>query len=143
VVFVRGRLIRRDDDAAVGRVRLGIDGELDGDADMRVSMSVPSSSGFLFLLADMVLGGEENAAGLLAWREDAPVEAVVRTGALIWEEMRSEETRGLRGQDAVHRCSGVAETGAMADSGRRRGRLRWWCCCGGRCCWRVEDASEV
>jgi hypothetical protein len=57
VVFVRGRFIRRDDAAAVGRVRLGIDGELDGDADIRVSRSAPSSSGFRFLV-DMMVGEE-------------------------------------------------------------------------------------
>jgi hypothetical protein len=101
VVFVRGRFIRRDDAAALGRDLLGIDGELDGEADMRVSMSVPSSSDFRFLL-DMMVGGEEYAAGLLA--EGRCSVGRLRT-SVVWKEVRSEETRRLRRQDAVHRCS--------------------------------------
>jgi hypothetical protein len=65
VVFVRGFLIRRDDEAeACGRVLWAMDGELDGDADMRVSRSAPSSSGFRFRPV-IVVDGAEYAARLL------------------------------------------------------------------------------
>jgi len=66
LTFVLGRFSRRLDDTDGGRARLGMDGELDGEADMRVSMSSPSSAFFLFLLVGIVEGGDEYAVRILA-----------------------------------------------------------------------------
>jgi hypothetical protein len=61
--FFRGLLITRDGVARGGSSVWGIDGELDGDCDMRVSSSCSSSVAFLFL-ADMALNGGEGAVSV-------------------------------------------------------------------------------
>ncbi len=67
MTFVRGRFIVREaEGCCAGSDWLGIDGELDGDADMRVSLS-PSSSAFRFLLP--IMPGEgvlKTAVGLVS-----------------------------------------------------------------------------
>ena len=65
VRFVRGRLVVREEaPCCAGRDWLEIDGELDGDADMRISLS-PSSSAFRFLLPIILGEGELNTVARL------------------------------------------------------------------------------
>ena len=61
--FFRGLLTTRDGVAREGSSLWGIDGELDGDCDMRVSSSCNSSVAFLFL-PDMALNDGEGAVSV-------------------------------------------------------------------------------